>query len=96
MIQVKGKKILITPIIDPLESGLSIPEGAKPRPGKGVVFSVGTEVTEYKVNDIVLFPKGTGQEIEIDGNEFLLIHDSEGVIGTLTVEKDGSEEILKN
>jgi chaperonin GroES len=97
MISVKGKKILITPIAEELASGMIIPDGSKPRPSRGIVFSVGTEVTDYKPEDIVIFPKGTGVEIEIDGHEFLLIHDSEGIIGTITpAPTNGSEKVLQN
>jgi co-chaperonin GroES (HSP10) len=82
-IQVKGSKILLTPHPEALNSGLSIPEDGKPKPKIGTVYSVGTKVMDYKSGDVVFFPAGTGTEIQIDGSDFLLIHDENGIIGTL-------------
>jgi co-chaperonin GroES (HSP10) len=95
MIQVKGKKVLVTPQPTLSEIGIDIPDGSKKAPSLGHVYSVGPEVNDYKVGDRVLFPSGTGQEIQIDGADFLLFQDELGLIGIIT-EENGQEPVQKN
>ena len=68
------------------KSGLYIPDTAKEKPLEGVVVALGTgKVTEegkvlpltVKVNDRVLFGKFAGNEIKIDGEEYLLMREDE-------------------
>ena len=62
-------------------SGIIIPETAKEKPQQGVVIMVGDdkkdEPMEVKVGQTVLYGKYGGQEITIDGNEYLLISQSD-------------------
>jgi chaperonin GroES len=68
------------------KSGLYIPDTAKEKPLEGVVIALGNgKVTEdgkilpltVKVNDKVLFGKFAGNEIKIDGEEYLLMREDE-------------------
>jgi chaperonin GroES len=68
------------------KSGLYIPDTAKEKPLEGVVVALGTgKITEagkelplvVKINDKVLFGKFAGNEIKIDGEEFLLMREDE-------------------
>jgi len=55
-----------------------IPETAKEKPQTGIVVAVGdSEEVCLKVNDKVLFPKYTGTEFKIDGEEYLLMECSD-------------------
>ncbi len=57
--------------------GLFIPDTAKEKPLSGKVIAVGpgtSEVTmEVKVDDTVLYSKYAGQEINIDGEDYLIM-----------------------
>jgi len=87
MAKLKGKilagKILIEPTAaeEKTASGIIIPETAKEKPQQGVVIMVGDdkkdEPMEVKVGQTVLYGKYGGQEITIDGNEYLLISQSD-------------------
>ena len=73
-------------LIEPLEaetktsSGIYLPESASEKPQKGKVLSVGaTFVTEHgakitspvKVGDIVIYKKWGGNEVKMEGREYL-------------------------
>ena len=87
MAKLKGKilagKILIEPTAaeEKTASGIIIPETAKEKPQQGVVIMVGDdkkdEPMEVKVGQTVLYGKYGGQELTIDGNEYLLISQSD-------------------
>jgi chaperonin GroES len=62
--------------------GIYIPESAKEKPQKGVIESVGSEVKEIKVGDIILFDKYSGSKINIDNNEYLIIKE-EDILGII-------------
>ena len=58
-------------------SGIIIPDSAKEKPRQGKVVLVGAakkdEVMEVKEGDKVLYGKYAGQELSIDGEDYLLI-----------------------
>jgi chaperonin GroES len=71
--------------------GIIIPDTAKEKPQQGKVIAVGKgriekegKVTplDVKAGDKVLFGKYAGQEIKIDGNEYLIIREEE-VLGVI-------------
>ncbi len=72
--------------------GLIIPESAKEKPAEGEVIAVGEglrkdsgELIEMavKVGDKVLFGKWNGQEITVDGEEMLMMKESD-IMGILS------------
>lgn len=87
MAKLKGKvlagKVLVKP--DEAEaktaSGIIIPDSAKEKPRQGKVVLVGAakkdEEMEVKAGDTVLYGKYSGQELTIDGEDFLLISQSD-------------------
>jgi chaperonin GroES len=87
MAQLKGKilagKVLVKP--DEAEaktaSGIIIPDSAKEKPRQGKVMLVGAstkdEEMEVKKGDTVLYGKYSGQELNIDGEDYLLISQSD-------------------
>ena len=71
--------------------GIIIPDTAKEKPQQGKVIAVGKgriekdgKVTplDVKSGDTVLFGKYAGQEIKIDGSEYLIIREEE-VLGVI-------------
>lgn len=87
MAQLKGKvlagKVLVKPVAaeTKTQSGIIIPDSAKEKPLKGTVVLVGAakkdEAVEVKVGDTVLYGKYSGTELQIDGEDYLLINQSD-------------------
>ncbi|HPD64429.1 MAG TPA: co-chaperone GroES [Bacteroidia bacterium] len=63
------------------KSGIIIPDTAKEKPQKGTVIAVGPgtkdEPTTVKPGDVVLYGKYAGTEIKIDGNDYLIMRESD-------------------
>ena len=66
--------------------GIIIPDTAKEKPQQGKVFAVGEgkfkddgkrQALDVKNGDTILFGKYTGQEIKIDGEEYLIMREDE-------------------
>jgi chaperonin GroES len=80
-IQPLGSRVLVR--IEPEEtvtkSGLFVPDTAKEKPQRGVVAAIGDDrdVIKVEVLNRVLFPKYTGAEIRIDGDDFLIIESTD-------------------
>ena len=55
------------------KGGIVLPDTAKEKPQKGKVSAVGTGRLEVKEGDIVVFAKYGGTEIEIDGEEYVIL-----------------------
>lgn len=78
-------------VVKPLEaeektaSGIVIPETAKEKPAQGEVIAVGPGKVddgkriplEVKVGDRVLYSKYSPQEVKIDGEEMLILSESD-------------------
>tara|TARA_B100000925_G_C21588853_1_gene295331 strand:+ start:42 stop:353 length:312 start_codon:yes stop_codon:yes gene_type:complete len=72
--------------------GIIIPDSAQEKPSQGVVVAVGTGVRkddgsvaplDVKAKDKILFGKWSGNEVTIDGEELLIMKESDilGIIG---------------
>lgn len=63
------------------KSGIIIPDTAKEKPMRGTVVAVGPgkkdEPTTVKVGDSVLYGKYSGTEISVDGQEYLIMRESD-------------------
>lgn len=61
--------------------GIIIPDTAKEKPLKGQIVAVGNgtkdEEMVLKVNDTVLYGKYAGTEIELDGEKYLIMRQSD-------------------
>ena len=83
MAQLKGKVLAGKVLVKPQEaesktaSGIIIPDSAKEKPRQGTIILVGApkkdEEMEVKKGDIVLYGKYSGQELTINGQDYLLI-----------------------
>ena len=62
-------------------SGLYIPDTAKEKPQKGTVVAVGNgkkdEPLTVKVGDTVLYGKYAGTELSLDGQDYLIMRESD-------------------
>jgi chaperonin GroES len=87
-----GKKLNVTPLSDrvivkpaPAEEktagGIIIPDTAKEKPQRGTVVAAGPgkkdEPVTVKVGDTVLYGKYSGTEIQIEGDDFLIMRESD-------------------
>jgi chaperonin GroES len=87
MAQLKGKVLAGKVLVKPAEaeektaSGIIIPDSAKEKPRQGTIILVGgpkkDEEVEVKKGDIVLYGKYSGQELTINGQDYLLISQSD-------------------
>ena len=75
--------------------GIIIPDTAKEKPSQGEIISVGPGaldengkrvVPEVKAGDVVLFGKWSGTEVKIDGEELLIMKESD-IMGILEGKK---------
>ena len=64
-----------------IASGLYIPDTAKEKPQRGKIVAAGSgkkdEPMELKEGDMVLYGKYAGTEINIDGEEYLIMRQSD-------------------
>ena len=84
---IKLKPLADRVVVEPAEAeqktagGIIIPDTAKEKPQKGVVVAVGPgkkdEPMTVKVNDTVLYGKYSGTEIQLDGETFLIMKESD-------------------
>lgn len=77
---------------DKTASGLYIPDSAKEKPQEGEVVAVGKGkrledgkviALDVQVGDRILFGKYSGNDIKLDGSEFLIMREDE-VLGVLS------------
>jgi chaperonin GroES len=77
-----GDRVVIepTPAEEKTSSGIIIPDTAKEKPQEGKVIAVpeskDSEIT-VKVGDTVLYGKFAGTEISIDGNDYLIMSETD-------------------
>lgn len=87
MSKVNGKPLADRVLIEPHEaetktaSGIYIPDSAQEKPQQGKVIAVGPGTKdikmELKVGDAVLYGKYSGSEITVDGNDYVIMHQSD-------------------
>jgi len=76
-------RVLINPAAaeEKTASGIIIPDSAKEKPLKGQVVAVGNGTKDeemiVKVGDNVLYGKYAGTELELDGEKFLIMRQSD-------------------
>ncbi len=79
-----GDRVVVKPIEEEevTKSGIVLPDTAKEKPQKGEVLAVGTGKLldngervplEVKVGDVVVYAKYGGTEIELDGEEYVVL-----------------------
>ena len=87
-IQPLGERVLVKPIAreEVSKGGIVLPDTVKEKPQEGEVLAVGSgkrsekgEVIpmEVKVGDIVLYAKYGGTEIKLDGEDLIILRESD-------------------
>lgn len=80
---------------DKTAGGIIIPDTAKEKPAEAEVMAVGTGVRDesgklqplaVSVGDVVLFSKWSGSEITLDGEEYLVVKESD-IMGIVDAKK---------
>ena len=72
--------------------GIVLPESAKEKPKRGIILAVGTgrllddgtrSEMQVKKNDEVIFTSYAGTEIKVDGDEYMIMDESDilGIVG---------------
>ena len=93
-------RVVVRPVEQEPKSagGIIIPDTAKEKPMEGEVVAVGPGARgedgklhplDVKVNDLVLFGKWSGTEVKIDGEDLMIMKESDilGVIGQAAAKK---------
>lgn len=78
------------------KGGIIIPDSAKEKPMEGEIVATGNGKTidgkltplQVKEGDRVLFAKYAGTDVEIDGDEYLILYEDE-ILSTVQITKDG-------
>lgn len=69
------------PAEETTKGGIIIPDTAKEKPQRGTVVAVGPgkkdEPTTVKAGDTVLYGKYSGTEIQFEGNDYLIMRESD-------------------
>ena len=92
-----GDRVLVKRVEEESKTkgGIIIPDNAKEKPQEGEVLSVGPGVRddqgkvnalELKAGDRILFGKWSGTEVKLDGEEFLIMKESD-VMGIIEAPK---------
>jgi chaperonin GroES len=72
-----GSRVLLRVLAEPATtaSGIVLPDTAKEAPQRGEVVAVGDdeELIRVDVGDVVLYPKYTGSEVAVEGEEHLIM-----------------------
>jgi chaperonin GroES len=76
-IQPLGSRVLVRVVEEPTvtSSGIVLPDTAKEKPQRGEIVAIGADDEMIKVEpgDLVLYPKYTGSEVTVDGDEHLIL-----------------------
>lgn len=93
MIRPLGERVVVkaTPIEEVTKSGIVLPDTSKEKPQEGEIIAVGngrlldngTKVPlDLKVGDKILFSKYAGNEVKLDGVEYLIMREAD-VLGVI-------------
>ncbi len=79
-----GKRVLVerTEVESKTASGIILVDSAKEKPNTAVVKAVGSEVTELKEGDTIVFEQYRGTEFTLDGQDYLVL-EVENIIGVM-------------
>lgn len=82
IIEPLGARVLIRPLEQETmtKSGIILPETAKEKPQQGRIEAVGNSEemqSGLAVGDLVLFAKYSGNEIEVDGQKYIIMEEND-------------------
>ena len=78
MIKPLGDRVVVEPTTqsEKTESGIILPDTAQENPQEGRVLAVG-DCVSVKKDDLVLYPKYTGTEVNHEGQDVLIMSEKE-------------------
>ena len=78
MIKPLGDRVVVKPSAqqEKTESGIILPDTAQDKPQEGKVLAVG-DCETIKKDDLILYPKYTGTEVNHDGQDVLIMSEKE-------------------
>ncbi len=79
-----GKRVLVqrTEVEEKTASGIILVDSAKEKPNTAIVKAVGSEITELKEGDTIVFEQFRGTELSLQGEDYLVL-DLENIIGVM-------------
>ncbi|GGD44527.1 10 kDa chaperonin [Malaciobacter pacificus] len=79
-----GKRVLVqrTQAEEKTASGIILVDSAKEKPNTAVVKAIGTDVTELKEGDTIVFEQYRGTEFTLEGEDYLVL-EIENIIGVM-------------
>ncbi|RXK11937.1 co-chaperone GroES [Halarcobacter mediterraneus] len=79
-----GKRVLVqrTEVEEKTASGIILVDSAKEKPNTAKVIAIGSEVSELKEGDIIVFEQFRGTELSLEGEDYLVL-DIENIIGVM-------------
>lgn len=79
-----GNRVLVERVEDAqtTASGIIIPDNAKEKPSQGKIVAVGDDVEAISVGDTVVFGKYSGNDITLDGTDYLIM-DADDIFGII-------------
>jgi chaperonin GroES len=79
-----GKRVLVqrTKAEEKTASGIILVDSAKEKPNQAEVKAIGSEITEIKVGDTIVFEQYRGTEFTLDGVDYLVL-EIENIIGVM-------------
>ncbi len=79
-----GKRVLVqrTQVEEKTASGIILVDSAKEKPNTAKVVAVSSEVSELKVDDVIVFEAFRGTEISLEGEDYLVL-ELENIIGIM-------------
>lgn len=79
-----GKRVLVqrTEVESTTASGIILVDSAKEKPNTAEVKAIGSEVTELKVGDTIVFEQFRGTEFDLEGEDYLVL-EVENIIGVM-------------
>ena len=78
MIKPLGDRVVVEPSAqqEKTESGIILPDTVQDKPQEGKVLAVG-DCETIKKDDLILYPKYTGTEVNHDGQDILIMSEKE-------------------
>ena len=78
MIKPLGDRVVVEPSkrLEKTDSGIILPDTVQDKPQEGKVLAVG-DCETIKKDDLILYPKYTGTEVNHDGQDILIMSEKE-------------------
>lgn len=79
-----GKRVLVqrTEVEEKTASGIILVDSAKEKPNTAKVVAIGSEITELKEGDTVVFDQYRVTELSLEGEDYLVL-ELENIIGVM-------------